>query len=611
MRLTFLLLLLALTACGSAPIAPVEIQTPADPVAASIDRLLLRASRSSGSEATELTLQALEAMLNADMLVRASNQAQAIDDLGDLPAELQLRAALVRAEIALRQEQPDVALRWLTGSAGAQIDTQFANQPGLQRDYYLKLGNAYRGSERNVEAATAYIEFTRLNQAEPNRSVQDQLWDTLNELDDEVLSDFATNSNSYEARGWIELTRVVRSEQYNIKSQLDSITQWRRIWSQHSASDQLPSNLTKLQQTWEQRPRYIALILPLQTAIGNAIQEGFLSAYYQALSVSREVPRISVYDSSDVDSIHPIYDEAVASGADLIIGPLDKELVNQLQQLNDLPVPTLALNYADEAGTNSGSLMQFGLAPEDEIRQAAALAWSAGHRNAAIITPQAEDYQRLQNAFVEIWSNMGGNLVSRSTFGGESDYSDVIKRVMSIDSSEARADGLLDLLPRSSIEFTPRRRNDIDFIFLIANPVQGRQIKPTLAFYFAGDIPVYATPSIYDGLINQSADQDLNGIVFTIEPWVINSADPLKSEVASSLRPAQGLLQRLRGLGIDSFRLYARLQQLTDKEIDSLQGATGELSMNESGIIYRNLDVARFVDGIAIVPESTANDSDF
>lgn len=610
LRLTFLSALLALAACGSAPTAPIEIPIQSDPVTASIDALLLSANRSSGADAAAFTIQALEEMLNADMLSRASNQAQAIEELDELPTELQLRAALVLAEIALRQEQPDVALRWLTGSVGAQPNTQFANQGELLQSYYLTLGNAYQRSDRSLEAATAYLEFSRLNQSNPIQSVQDQLWNTLNQLDDGVLSDFAATTNSYESRGWIELTRVVRSDQHNIKSQLDSISQWRRIWSQHSAANQLPSSLTKLQQTWEQRPKHIALILSLQNAADNAIQEGFLSAYYQALTVSREVPRISVYDSSDATSIQGIYDEAVASGADLIIGPLDKQLVNQLQQLNELPVPTLALNYADDANTNSANLMQFGLAAEDEIRQAAMLAWNAGHRNAAILTPQAADYQRHQDAFTNIWASLGGKLVSRSTFGGESDYAEVIKRVMAIDSSEARKSSLLDLLPRSDIEFTPRRRNDIDFIFLIANPGQGRQIKPTLAFYFAGDIPVYALPSIYNGLINQSADQDLNGIVFTIEPWVIGSSDPLKAEVTSSLRPVQGALQRLRAMGIDSFRLYARLQQLADKEIDSLQGTTGKLSMNESGIIHRNLDVARFVDGIATVSENTTSDSD-
>jgi len=114
-----------------------------------------------------------------------------------------------------------------------------------------------------------------------------------------------------------------------------------------------------LQQIWNRRPTHIALILPLQQATGNAIQEGFLSAYYQALDISREVPRISVYDSSNVTSVYGIYDEAVASGADLVIGPLNKQLVNQLAELPELPIKTLALNYSDSAPIDRLNLPSF------------------------------------------------------------------------------------------------------------------------------------------------------------------------------------------------------------------------------------------------------------
>jgi len=256
------------------------------------------------------------------------------------------------------------------------------------------------------------------------------------------------------------------------------------------------------------------------------------------------------------------------------------------------------------------NLTQFGLAPEDEIEQAISLAWQAGHRNAALITPQSSDYQRLQLAFSENWIGRGGNLVSQSTFGGENDYADVIKRLMAIDSSESRRDRIVQLLPRSSVEFTPRRRNDIDFIFLIANPREGRQIKPTLAFYFAGDLPVYALPSIYDGLDNQGANQDLNGIVFPDAPWLLSNLDPLKTAAAASLRPAQGPVQRFRAMGIDSFRLYSRLQQFYEEDISSLLGATGILTMDSNGRIHRHLEVARFVDGQATLEESPSTASD-
>ena len=117
-------------------------------------------------------------------------------------------------------------------------------------------------------------------------------------------------------------------------------------------------------------------------------------------------------------------------------------------------------------------------------------------------------------------------------------------------------------------------------------------------------------PSIYDGLDNQSANQDLNGIVFTDAPWILANYDPLKSNPASRLRPAQGPVQRFRAMGIDSFRLYSRLQQFSEEDITTLPGATGILSMDSKGRIHRRLEVARFVDGKATLQASPDAASD-
>ncbi|MCH7815469.1 MAG: penicillin-binding protein activator [Proteobacteria bacterium] len=579
--------------------------TGIESTAESIDDLLTAARRRSGTDAANFAIRAMEEMLLAGLTERAADEADQLNRPNTLPAELQLRFSLIRAAIALRQEQPTIALRWLTGSLASEPE----NQPLLQAEYYSLLGNAYRDSGRYAEAVNAYSKLADPTEQFQDQNVHDEIWNALAYLTEADINNFAVNANSYELRGWIELARVFLLDQYSIKSQSDSIAQWRRIWVLHSATNRLPSPLVNLQQVWDSRPRHIALILPLQTPAGNAIQEGFISAFYQALEISREVPRISVYDSSYVSLVYPIYDEAVASGADLIIGPLSKELVNQLRRLPVLPVPTLALNYADELPGDPGKLFQFGLAPEDEIKQVATLAWAAGHRNAAIITPQTADYPRLQSAFIEEWSARGGNIVAQATFSGDADYSDVIKGLMAIDASEARRDRLLDLLPRINMEFTPRRRSDIDFIFLSATPRQGRQIKPTLAFHFAENIPVYAMPSIYNGIDNQSENRDLDGIVFLDAPWIFNSSDPLKSEIASNLRQVQDTLLRLRAMGIDSFRLYARLGQMASRQIDSLQGATGTLTMSDNQIIHRKLEVARFIDGLAILLESAATDT--
>mgnify|MGYP006078244111 CR=1 FL=1 len=602
---------LLLSACSSSPptitIPPIAIESTTELV----DELLGQAKLNSGVISVELSLQAIDLLLEHGDLIRAEAEITSVVDSitttsasnNLLPTQLKLRLALNGALIALANGEADNAHQWLTGSLVAQSDIGNSVNIELLQSYYAGLGQVYEMLSQFDNAARVYIESASVSRDTSTSELTNKIWNALTKLNNEDLAAFANDANSYELRGWIELARVTRADQFSIRSQLDSILQWQRIWARHSASENLPATLVDLQKVWDERPIRIALILPLQEAAGNAIQEGFFSAYYQALSISRDVPRISVYDSTGQLDIEPLYNRALDDGAELIIGPLNKTLVNQLQNLPDLPVPTLALNYSDDIESISAQLFQFGLAPEDEMTQAAEMAWKAGYRNAAIVTPQSNDYLRLQSIFSDLWTARGGELVSSATFSGDSDYAEVIKRLMAIDSSEARAERLLDILPRSNMEFTPRRRTDIDFIFLIANPRQGRQIKPTLAFYFAENVPVYSLPSIYDGAENQGENRDLDGIVFTDAPWLLRSSDPLKTEIAENLRQAQSPLQRLRAMGIDSFRLYPRLKQMITKQIDSLMGTTGILRMADNQRIHRVLEVAEFVDGLAKIRE--------
>jgi len=264
-----------------------------------------------------------------------------------------------------------------------------------------------------------------------------------------------------------------------------------------------------------------------------------------------------------------------------------------------MPVPTLALNYGDPGGGAIEDLYQFGLAPEDEIMQAADTAWAAGHRNAAVLTPAGEDYQRIQDTFVSYWNALGGRVVSIDNFAEARDYSPVIKRIFSIDASEARAEQIRSLIPRTNIEFVPRRRQDVDFIFLLANPSEGRQIKPTLTIHFAGDVPVYAMPSVYDGGTNPAGNQDLNGIIFNDAPWILENADPLKSAANTAWAPASGPVQRLRAMGVDAYRLYLRMEHMRAHPYMRLNGATGSLSIKPDGGIHRTLRNAIILNGEA------------
>ncbi|MFP6810254.1 MAG: penicillin-binding protein activator [Pseudohongiellaceae bacterium] len=594
-RSNLLVALILVLGCSSSPTNISEESPPQKSTVEYVDELLASAQTQSGSAAAELTLQALETMLNAGFIERAQLEAEQHNLSVDIPSDLRLRYLMVRAQLDLQSGRIESALQWLRSPPASEADTM--SEQG--RNYFLLLGDTLMTLGETTAAIQAYVSSSITAPKNEIPVLFEKLWIALTDLDDENLANLASLATTYELRGWVELARIVRIDEFSIRSQLDSIAQWMRVWARHSAVNQLPEALVRLQQTWNQRPSHIALILPLQQPAGNAIQEGFLSAYYQALEISREVPRISVFDSSTITSIYPIYEEATAAGADLIIGPLNKQFVNQLAQLPVLPTTTLALNYSDSTPLDKENLFQFGLAPEDEINQVVQLAWENGYKNAAIIAPRSEDYLRLQEHFIEQWTITGGAVVSGETYNDESSYAEIIKRLIAIDSSEARAGRLLDLLPRNNMEFVPRRRNDIDFIFLIANPRQGRQIKPTLAFYFAGDLPVYSLPSIYDGQDNQSENNDLNGIVFADAPWMLQESEELRLEMDTNLRQVQGQLQRLRAMGVDSFRLYPRLQQFYNQGVKSMQGSTGKLSMSKEQRIQRTLDLAQFENGFA------------
>lgn len=582
LRVYILFGLLLLAGCGVSP-GPRE-SVVSDAGSDYVAGLLARAEAAAGAEAALLRLEAAELLLAEGRFNEAGEVTEAI---APTPPELESRLALLQARLSLAANDGAAAMSRLRDLAvPGRAAEYFTN-------YFLLLGDIYIAIGQSRQAIVAWSEISGLQDGAEGAEVRDKVWAALEGLSGRELEEMAASATSYELRGWVELARVVDSGEYSIPRQLESLVSWRRAWEQHSGARQLPEQLRQLEQAWADRPRHIALILPLREAAGAAIQQGFLAGYYEALAVSRDVPRISLIDSSGAADIRPVYQRAVAAGADLIVGPLFKDLVNQLLETGELPTPTLALNYTDaEPPPGEGRLFQFALAPEDEIEAIIELAWQAGHRNAAAIYPANDVFVRLQNIFAERWQARGGSFVSTAAYLGAADFTEVVRSVLDIDASEARLQRLLDILPRSNVEFTPRRRRDIDFIFLMANPQVGRQIKPALDFYYADDLPVFALPSIYDGSDNPDLNRDLDGITFADAPLMWLDRD--------SALAAGGAERRLQAMGIDSFRLYPRLQQFLRRQVTSLRGATGDLHMEDSRRIHRSLTPGRFVNGIAV-----------
>jgi len=353
-------------------------------------------------------------------------------------------------------------------------------------------------------------------------------------------------------------------------------------------------------------PKRIALAMPLNGKLGKAGQavvDGFMAARFESKAGSDVIPYIKVYDTTQLSSLDALYLQASADSMDIVIGPLDKERVIELSQKDALPIPTLALNYIPIGSNNSttSNLIQFGLAVEDEALQLAQRSLTAGHKRIVILHQDQPWAIRAAQHFGSSWVGLGGEIADQVSFSGAGDHSKTITQALLINQSHERAKMLKTHLAGSgnAVKFEPRRRKDVDAIVLFSLPTDGRQIIPTLAFHYAADLPVYASHHIYQGPTETSRDRDLERVIFTELPWLIEQ--PSVQQKISQKWPDRERYTRLFAIGVDAYQLFPRLGELQNLTNSSVDGVTGILQMNSLGRIVTQSSWGKFKSGKVVV----------
>lgn len=595
--LSFLLALMLsalLISCGTSPGKP---KTSTDQTAqVSAKELLERARQAISPERETLILKAAERYLETGKPERA-RQLLVDMDSDRLTDEAYVKHTDLLASIALNEGSVILAHSILTKP---RLEQQWQwMEPDMETSLREKRATSFEQMGDLEQSVSERIRISSLvthkTQEEENLN---RLWRALMSINLGRLEQLGTSASGDTERGWYSLAAIGKNNQLDLDQQQQLLQGWQSQWPHHPAQSHLPDDLRLLKSLIASQPKRIALLLPQQGKLaeaGQAIRDGFFAAYYQALTDGRQVPEIHQYDSTG--DIIQAYQQAINDGAELVIGPVDKEKVTELSLMPSFQVPVLTLNYADSAPISTAGFYQFGLALEDEARQVARQAYSEGHRQAMIIIPEQEWSERSARAFSEEWEQLGGIIVNKSQFKAGSNYSQLVKDALLIEQSKRRSAELQNLLG-TKLESAPRSRSDVDMIFLIANPAQARQIKPTFAFHYAGSIPVYATSQVYSGEPNAKADGDLNGIRFNSMPWLFDTASAEKKAVKRYTNSA-AVYDRLQALGADAFRLYARLPQLAQIGQMRIYGATGTLRMLPDGRIEREQLWAKFRNGLA------------
>jgi hypothetical protein len=240
------------------------------------------------------------------------------------------------------------------------------------------------------------------------------------------------------------------------------------------------------------------------------------------------------------------------------------------------------------------------LSPEQEAVHVAEHAWLDGHTNAAAITPKTTWGDRVYQAFKNRWEELGGVIVEQQTYDSKaSDYGVPIKRLLNLDESNERFRSVRRMVP-GKVQFEPRRRKDVDFVFMAASSRQGRLLRPQLKFHRASEIPVYATSRVYGGSLQPDMDRDMNDVKFSDMPWTLKNnsrnAD-LKRKIAKLFPANSQRFMRLYALGIDAFQIIPELNRMRRNRFASFQGETGTLYLDITNRLQRKLLWAQFKHG--------------
>lgn len=548
-----------------------------------------------GLERDRLTLLAIEQWLDASDVMRArraflsvqrpesgpllpiwnTNSAAMSLYRGDADEALLILEPMSRRSLSLRDRLRVEALR---------ADAWIQKQDPARAVELMRQRETWLDSPRDIER---------------NRN---RLWQGLLFSNPQVLREAAQLSTDEVTRGWLTLGSLATSTGQQGVGWSNGIFRWREANPGHPAlgviGDAEDFDLELLEY-----PRQVALLLPLSgrsAAAGKAIQNGFLGAYFATASALDDQQSVRIYDVNSDGGASAAYQNAVADGAEFVVGPLLKKNVTELANDILVPVPVLTMNYLPDDTLAPPGLYQFALAPEDEAASAALRALGDGYTRAVALVPNNDWGRRVLQSFATEFEGLGGTLLDyRSYTPDVQDFSNEIENLMGLSGSVQRYQRMRANIG-TSLQFDPRRRQDAELIFLAAAAGPARLLKSQLKFHYSGDLPAYSTSSVNS--LDGRSNSDLNGIMFADTPWLVDPQPWIRylPQTYSEYWPEERRLGRLHAMGYDAYNLIASLYAYRGGEMTELDGASGELFLDQQGRIHRRLAWAQYQRGEAV-----------
>jgi outer membrane PBP1 activator LpoA protein len=533
----------------------------------------------------DLLLAAVREWLAAGRAADATRVLTSLNDAGLTPAQSTERS-LLSAESSLAAQHPQEA--WEKIAALPEPTTA----GGAVRFFSLKMRIAM-ATARPVDAVIAEIAAERFAFSPAERTgLRSQLLALLRDARDRGVKLDPEASHDPTVRGWLELGAIAtQARGVSLTAESDA-ARWRAEYPNHPAlevlSQALPSPLTPTVIGTR-----IALLLPLTgPAAGQAstVRDGFLSAYYLLPAATR--PELRLYDTGALPGPEAIA-QARAAGSSFVVGPLTREDVAAVAATGAQSIPVLALNFLPPDRAAPNGLYQFALSPEEEARLVAHRLLADGHHRGIALFPRGDWGNRVSDAFTHELTAGGGSLIAVATYDSAGhDYGSELQGILRIDDSVARHQRLQSVLG-GKLNFEPRRRADIEFVFIAAaGATTARLIEPQLKYFYAGDIPSYSLSNAYEP-DSTASNQDIDGLMYPDMPWMVSgdgSIDEIRNNIGQAWENRAAWRSRLFAFGYDACQLMLAMSAKGRNPADAqVAGLTGTLHFDADRRVLREL----------------------
>jgi outer membrane PBP1 activator LpoA protein len=550
-----------------------QLSATYSPFQMSAETYLSKAAESPIGLKQDYQLMAVGRYLHDGML---NNAKQLLDSIQPQNEQHQAKKTILTAKLYLLEHDAATTIQTLASVRNlSSLDVYY------QAEYHELLALAYQMQNQISEAAAQRMKLDSLlknPQAQLNN--RQSMWMLLQEMPAPELNIQLMESTPGSIwQGWLKLAQIMRLQEFD-----KQWAQWEQAFPNHPANSivQKPTRWTVGTPVQLKNPNRIALLLPLSGAFsgpGMAVKEGFMAAANQ----NGQSANVVIYDSAKGGAVSQ-YQRAVDDGSEVIVGPLVKpDAMAVASQAGT--VPTLLLN--DVSRSLPSNTFAFGYSPKDEAAQIAQIFHNKGYHQVMMITPSSEWGREVSGAFLQAARAQQVNVVTTVEYAQGQNLSSSIRQALAYEEYKKRN-------AKGKDELQVNRRKDIDAIFIVAYPSMARQIVPLLKYYYAGDIPMYATSAAYDAYDNPNQDKDLDGLQFTDIPWVFSH------QVGHRNWPEPwNTYSRLYALGYDSFYLTKQWQHLQSMPRSGMSRETGVLYVMSNGHIRRELSTGQIRKGTA------------